>query len=75
MFGNLHKMKNGDIAELTDLSGRTVKYQVYKKDIVKPTDTRCTSQMQQRKNGVRELTLITCTNHGTQRMVVKLREI
>lgn len=75
MFGNLHKMKNGDIAELTDLSGRTVKYQVYKKDIVEPTDTRCTSQMQQRKNGVRELTLITCTNHGTQRMVVKLREI
>lgn len=75
MFGNLHKMKNGDIAELTDLSGRTVKYQVYKKEVVEPTDTSCTSQAKQLKNGIRELTLITCTNHGTQRLVVKLREI
>ena len=75
MFGNLHKMKNGDIAEHTDLSGRTVKYQVYKKEVVEPTDTSCTSQAKQLKNGIRELTLITCTNHGTQRLVVKLREI
>ena len=75
MFGNLQKMKNGDIAELTDLSGRTVKYQVYKKEVVEPTDTSCTSQAKQLENGIRELTLITCTNHGTQRLVVKLREI
>ena len=68
-------MKNGDIAELTDLSGRTVKYQVYKKEVVEPTDTSCTSQAKQLENGIRELTLITCTNHGTQRLVVKLREI
>lgn len=75
MFGKLHKLKNGDIAELTDLSGETVKYQVYNKYIVEPTDTSCTSQKTQLKNGTRELTLITCTNHGKQRLVVKLREI
>ena len=40
MFGKLHKLKNGDIAELTDLSGRTIKYQVYNKVVVEPTDTR-----------------------------------
>ncbi len=72
MFGYLHKLKNGDIAELTDLFGRKVKYQVYNKYIVQPTDTKCTSQL---TNGKRELTLITCTNHGKQRLVVKLREV
>lgn len=72
MFGRLHKLQNGDIAELTDLTGRTIKYQVYNKYVVKPTDTRCTSQL---TNGKRELTLITCTNHGKERLVLKLREI
>ncbi len=72
MFGKLHKLKNGDIAELTDLSGRVIKYQVYDKFIVEPTDTRCTSQL---TNGKTELTLITCTNYGKQRLVVKLREV
>ncbi len=72
MFGKLHKLKNGDIAELTDLSGRTVRYQVYDRKVVEPTDTRCTSQL---TNGKKELTLITCTNYGKQRLVVKLREV
>ncbi|MGN1269973.1 MAG: sortase [Clostridia bacterium] len=72
MFGKLHELKNGDKAELTDMSGNTVTYQVYDKFVVQPTDTRCTSQL---TNGRRELTLITCTNHGKQRLVVKLREV
>lgn len=75
MFGNLHKLKNGDIAELTDLSGRTIQYEVYDQKVVEPEDTSCTSQKWTRDNKVRELTLITCTNHGTQRLVVKLREV
>lgn len=58
MFGKLHKLKNGDKAELTDLSGNTLKYQVYNKYVVEPTDTRCTSQL---TDGRKELTLITCT--------------
>ena len=72
MFGKLSKLKNGDTAQLTDLSGRTVNYQVYNKYVVEPTDTKCTSQL---TNGKKELTLITCTNHGKQRLVVKLREM
>ena len=72
LFGNLHKLKNGDIAELTDLSGRTIKYEVYNKDIVEPTDTRCTSQ---KTNGRKEITLITCTNGGKQRLILKLKEV
>jgi len=72
MFGKLHKLQNGDIAELKDMSGKIVKYEVYNKYIVEPTDRRCTSQL---TNGKRELTLITCTNHGKQRLVLKLREV
>lgn len=72
MFGKLHKLKNGDKAELTDLSGNTLKYQVYNKYVVEPTDTRCTSQLTDSR---KELTLITCTNGGKQRLVVKLRQV
>lgn len=75
MFGKLHKLKNGDIAELTDLYGRTVKYEVYDKKVVEPYDTSCTSQRATLDTNTRELTLITCTNHGKQRLVVKLREV
>jgi len=75
MFGKLHKLKNGDKAELTDLSGNTVTYQVYDKKVIEPTDVSCTSQMLARDMQIRELTLITCTNGGKQRLVVKLREV
>lgn len=72
MFGKLHKLKNGDKAELTDLEGNTLTYQVYDKFVVKPTNTSCTSQL---TDGRKELTLITCTNGGKKRLVVKLRQI
>lgn len=72
MFGKLSSINIGDEVELTDLTGRTLKYQVYDKYKVDPNDTRCTSQ---RTNGKKEITLITCTNYGTQRLVVKAREI
>ena len=69
------KLKNGDKAKLTDLSGNTVTYQVYDKKVIEPTDVSCTSQMLARDMQIRELTLITCTNGGKQRLVVKLREV
>lgn len=72
MFGRLSELVNGDIIELQDLSGRTLKYKVYNKYVVQPTDTRCTSQL---TNGKKELTLITCTNYGQERLVVKCREV
>ena len=72
MFGRLSELGNGDIVEIEDLSGRTLKYKVYNRYVVEPTDTRCTSQL---TNGKKELTLITCTNYGKQRLVVKCREV
>lgn len=72
MFGRLNELENGDIVEIDDLAGRTLKYVVYKKYVVQPDDTSCTSQ---HTNGRKELTLITCTNYGTERLVVKCKQI
>lgn len=72
MFGRLSEMVNGDIVELEDMSGNTLKYSVYDRYVVDPADTKCTSQL---TNGKKEITLITCTNYGSQRLVVKAREI
>lgn len=72
MFGRLSEAVNGDIIELEDMNGNVVKYSVYDKYTVEPTDTRCTSQL---TNGRKEVTLITCTNYGKQRLIVKAREI
>ncbi|MBP3256295.1 MAG: sortase [Clostridia bacterium] len=72
MFGRLSEAVNGDIVEVEDLNGHVVEYSVYDKYVVEPDDTSCTSQL---TNGRREVTLITCTNYGTQRLVVKAREV
>ena len=71
MFGRMYMASTGDEVMLKDLSGKTVTYLVYNIYTVEPTDVSCTSQL---TNGKRELTLITCTNYGKQRTVVKCRE-
>ena len=72
MFGKLPNIKIGDTCELTDLSGRTVTYRVYKMYVVDPNDVSCTSQL---TNGKREITLITCTSTGKQRHIIKAEAI
>ncbi len=69
-FGKLNRIKNGDIVELKDKTGKTLNYQVYNKFIVQPTDVACTSQL---TNGKTEMTLITCANGGKTRLIVKCR--
>ena len=73
MFGKLSQIQIGDIAVLKDMeTEREVTYEVYNKYIVDPTDVSCTSQLTQ---GRKEMTLITCKNYGTQRLIVKCREV
>ena len=57
--------------QIPDLSGKTLKYSVYSKFEVMPDDTACTSQL---TNGRREITVITCNNDSSKRVVVKARE-
>lgn len=71
-FSKLDQMANGDIVELTDLTGRTIQYQIYDSYIVEPTDVSCTSQL---TKGKKEVTLITCANNGKQRLIVKAAEV
>ena len=71
LFGKLSSAAIGDEISLTDLNGDKVTYEVYNRYVVEPTDVSCTSQL---TNGQREVTLITCTNYGKQRLVVKARE-
>lgn len=72
MFGKLSQIKNGDKVNLTDMSGKTLTYEVYNKYVVYPDNVECTSQI---TNGLTEMTLITCTNGGKQRLIVKCRAI
>lgn len=71
-FGKVPTLVVGDVVEITDLEGKTLKYKVYDIFTVYPTDTKCTSQLTQ---GKKEVTLITCTDNGKQRVVVKCTEI
>ncbi len=71
-FSKVPTLVEGDIIELTDLSGRMISYKVYNKYQVDPTDVSCTSQL---TDGRKEVTLITCTDDSKQRVVVKAREI
>ncbi len=72
MFGKLSKIEVGDKITLTDANRNTLKYVVYNKYVVSPSDVRCTSQL---TGGKREVTLITCSNYGTQRLIVKCTQI
>lgn len=71
-FSKVPTMVIGDIVEITDLSGKTLKYKAYDIYTVDPSDTRCTSQLTQ---GKKEVTLITCTNDTKQRVIVKCTEV
>ena len=71
-FSKVPTLTIGDIVEITDLSGKTLKYEAYDIYTVDPADTRCTSQLTQ---GKKEVTLITCTNDTKQRVVVKCTEV
>ena len=70
-FGNLSEIELGDKVELTDVTGRMIVYEVYDRYYVDPQDVSCTSQL---TNGKREVTLITCSSDGKERLVVKARE-
>ncbi len=71
-FSHVPELQNGDVIEITDLSGKTITYIVYDKYIVDPDDVGCTSQQ---TNGKKEITLITCTNDNAQRHVIKARAL
>ena len=71
-FSHVPSLSIGDTIEITDLTNRTLVYEIYDKYVVQPEDTTCTTQ---RTNGKKEVTLITCTNDSKQRVIIKAKEV
>lgn len=71
-FSKVPNLVVGDIVKLTDLTGRTIDYEVYDKHTVDPNDTRDTTQL---TGGRKEVTLITCTNDSKLRVIVRCKEM
>ncbi len=71
MFGKTKNLEVGDIIELTDIQNTTLKYKIFKKYVVDPNDITVILPEQE---GVREITLITCTNGNKNRLILKARE-
>ena len=68
-----HNYRNSKFfSKVPNLNNKVVKYSVYNKYVVDPSDTNCTSQ---NTNGDTEVTIITCTNDGSKRVVVKAKAI
>ena len=67
-FSKVPTLENGDIIEITDLTNTTFKYSVYDKFTVYDYQIECTSQ---ETDGRTEITLITCTNDSSKRVIIK----
>ena len=72
MFGKTKKLQKGDIVELTDLKGQTIKYSIYDIFVTDPNDV---SILLPKDEIIREVTLITCTNGNKQRLILKAKEV
>lgn len=71
-FSNLKKLSNGDKIYITDTSGMKVTYEVYNIFEAGETDT---SFYKRDTQGLREITLSTCTDDGKLRTIVLAKEI
>lgn len=70
-FSQVPDLELGETITLTDNYGKTVTYVMYDKYNVEPTDLSCLSQD---THGRREVTLITCTYDGSERVIAKFKE-
>lgn len=72
MFGKTKKLEIGDIVELTDLTGQTIKYSIYDIFVADPNDVNILLPKDEK---IREVTLITCTNGNKARLILKAKEM
>ena len=70
-FSKVQYLDRGDLIEITDLTNTTVKYYIYDMYTVFDDQVECTSQ---KTDGKTEITLITCTNDSSKRIIVKARK-
>lgn len=66
-FSNNKKLSKGDIIYITDLEGNKLAYRIYSIYITTPTDA---SYMIRDTEGRREISLQTCTDDNSQRLII-----
>ena len=71
-FSKASNLTNGDTIYVTDRTNTTLEYKVYANYVVEPENLKCTSQL---TNGQTDITLITCTQTGKQRTIIKARAV
>ena len=71
MFGRIDQLEDEDEIYILDLYGNTVKYRVFNKYVTNPDDV---SVLNTTEEGIREVTLITCTNGNSSRLIIKAKE-
>ena len=72
MFNHIIELTDGDKIYLADNKNGKVEYEVYDIYKVKPTDN---TPLEQDTNGQVEITLITCSDYSSKRIIVKARKI
>lgn len=70
-FSNNDKIAVGDKIYITDMSGKKVTYVVYNQYLTTPEDA---DYMIRETNGVREISLSTCTDDSSKRIITWARE-
>ena len=71
MFGKTKYLQIGDKIKLTNLKNETIEYEVFDKYVTDPNDINCVKSV---KENTREITLITCINGRSNRLIVKARQ-
>ena len=72
MFGKTKRLNIGDKIEMTDLTGKTIEYEIFDQYLIDPNDVSCVKSV---KENTREVTLITCANGRSNRLITKAREV
>lgn len=70
-FSDNKKLTNGDSIKITDQTGTTITYEIYDIFITSPSDA---GYMQRDTEGAKEISLSTCTDDSSQRLIILAKE-
>lgn len=70
-FSDNKKLSKGDMIKITDQTGTTVTYEIYDMYETSPSDA---SYMQRDTAGAKEISLSTCTDDSTARLIILAKE-
>lgn len=71
-FSDNKKLQIGDTIDITDQSGQTVTYSIYNTFMTSPNDA---SYMERDTEGAREISLSTCNDDSSQRLIILAKEV